>query len=431
MNIDKLESNLNDFNNQIRLDSLNQLKYLLSQGEVLTNPTNNWINLHCHSFFSYNGYGMSPSSLVWKAKLLGLNMMGLVDFDTLDGIDEFHQAGKILNIKTVASLETRVYLPNYLEQEINSPGEPGIAYHMISGLTTSSITESEDKLFSKSLLDKSHIRNKTIVTRINSIIPEVGLVYDRDVLSLTPNNNPTERHICEAYRKKAENIFPDEKSRMKFWLNVSKHIETGFDETFHDIVKLEAFIRKTFMKQGGAAYQQPSPENFPTLSEVNSHAIKLHGIPVMAWVDGMSSAENKIKELIDYHVSQGTKGLNIIPDRNYNLKDKKLKKIKLRKLYEIVEIADSYDLPIMVGTELNTPGLKFVDDFNSPELSPLLPIFVKGAEIFYGHTLEQEKNGHGYCSEWSERHFNTTTERNDYYIKVAKDHDIRTNDRNK
>ena len=53
----------------------------------------------------------------------------------------------------------------------------------------------------------------------------------------------------------------------------------------------------------------------------------------------------------------------------------------------------------MVGTELNAPGLKFVDDFSSPELSPLLPTFTKGADILYGHTLEQKRTGHGYCSE--------------------------------
>lgn len=417
MDIKKLESRLNDFNGQKRLDSLIQLEYLLSQGKISPLPPRNWINLHCHSFFSYNGYGMSPSSLVWKAKLLGLNMVGLVDFDTLDGVDEFHRAGNILNIKTVASLETRVFLPNYLEQEINSPGEPGIAYHMISGITSSSILEKKDRLFSENLLTKSHIRNKSIVSRINNIIPEIVLDYDRDVLSLTPNNNPTERHICEAYRRKAEDIYPDNKLRMKFWLKATDYNQIEFEDIFHNNVLLEAFIRKYYMKIGGTAYQQPSPKNFPKLSEINSHAVRIGGIPVMAWVDGMSPAENNIKELVEYHISQGTKGLNIVPDRNYNIEDKTE---KVKKLYEIVEIAEMYDLPIMVGTELNAPGLKFVDDFNSSELSPLLPIFIKGANIFHGHALEQEKNGYGYCSEWAENNFSTTAEKNEYYISITK-----------
>ena len=420
MDIKKLEYGLNDFNGQKRLDSLTQLEHFLSQGKISTHPIRNWINLHCHSFFSYNGYGMSPSSLVWKAKLLGLDMMGLVDFDTLDGVDEFHHAGKILNVKTVASLETRVFLPNYLEQEINSPGEPGIAYHMISGITSSSILDTEDRLFSESLLSKSHNRNKSIVSRINNIIPDIKLDYDHDVLSLTPKNNATERHICEAYRRKSEDVFPDNKLRIKFWSKVTNHSESEFKEILLNNVALEAFIRKYFMKIGGAAYQKPSPENFPKLSEINAHAVKTNGIPVMAWVDGISSAENNIKELIEYHISQGTKGLNIVPDRNYNVKDKAEKDKKVHKLYEIVEIAETYDLPIMVGTELNAPGLKFVDDFNSPELSPLLPIFIKGADVFHGHTLEQEKNGHGYCSEWSEKNFSTTAEKNQYYINITK-----------
>ena len=421
----KLELELNNFNRKIRFDALNKLELEFTKGNIQTQTARNWVNLHCHSFFSYNGYGMSPSALVWKAKLLGLDMIGLVDFDTLDGIDEFHQAGKILNIKTIASMETRVYLPNYLDHEINSPGEPGIAYHMISGLISSSISNKQDRLFSSDLLKKSDIRNKSIVSRMNKILPEIELEYDLDVLSLTPNNNPTERHICEAYRIKAEKIFPDSDIRFNYWSNAAECNDIVFKNVIHNKVLLEAAIRKYFMKQGGVAYQQPTPDNFPKLVDLNNHALKLNGIPVMAWVDGMSPAENNIKELIEYHISQGTKALNIIPDRNYNIKDKPLKKKKVKKLYEIVEIAEMYDLPIMVGTEINAPGLKFVDDFNSPELLPLLPIFRKGAEIFYGHTLEQLKNGNGYCSEWSNERFSTLEEKNKYYMKIANSKDYK------
>lgn len=202
INTNKLEADLNNFNPSIRQDSLDELAHLLKQGKIPTQPENNWINLHCHSFFSYNGYGMSPSGLVWMARKLGLNMVGLVDFDTLDGIDEFHQAGRCLTIKTVASLETRAYLPNYLESEINSPGEPGIAYQMISGLNTSNIDDPNDNFFSQDLLTKSHHRNNAIISRINKLLPEVMLDYESDVQILSPNNNPTERHICEVYRKK-------------------------------------------------------------------------------------------------------------------------------------------------------------------------------------------------------------------------------------
>jgi len=420
MTKEKLESDLNNFNAEIRLEALNNLADKLFKGKINSANDMGWINLHCHSFFSYNGYGMSPSSLVWNAKLLGLDMVGLVDFDTLDGIDEFHQAGNILNLKTVASMETRIFMPSYVEQEINSPGEPGIAYHMISGLNSTEISNSKDKLFSKSLLNKSNLRNKSIVSRMNSLLPEIEIEYGLEVLSLTPNNNPTERHICEAYRKKAEKIFLDTNERVKYWSKSAKCKEENFKKIIHNNILVEAAIRKYFMKQGGIAYQNPTQNNFPTLLEINKHAVALDAIPVIAWVDGMSPAENNIKELIEYHLENGTKGLNIIPDRNYNIKDETLKNEKVRKLYEVVEIAESYNLPIMIGTELNAPGLKFVDDFNSPELEPLLPIFKKGADVYYGHTLEQSKNGNGYCSEWSEKNFSTTAEKNEYYINITK-----------
>ncbi|RDH83763.1 MAG: hypothetical protein DIZ80_06395 [endosymbiont of Galathealinum brachiosum] len=418
MDISDLECDLNSYNLNVRSKALLELNSYLEQGKFEVASKNDWINLHCHSFYSYNGYGMSPSSIVWKAKKLGLSMIGLVDFDTLDGVDEFHDAGRMLKIKTIASMETRAYISKYTDMEINSPGEPGIAYHMISGLNSGVNTHS-DQYLSSLFLNKSHDRNNIIINKINSILTKIPLNYTKDVLSLTPNNNPTERHICKAYRLKSEKVFKDKNERLQFWCVSTCSDLSTVKEIFDNDLKLEAFIRLKLMKKGGIAYQQPSPDNFPNLSDVNQYTKLLNGISVMAWVDGMSPAEAHIEDLIQYHLSLGAKGINIIPDRNYNIQDKELKKRKIDELYKVVGIAEENNIPIMVGTELNAPGLKFVDDFSSPELTPLLPIFIKGAEVYYGHTIEQSNSGHGYCSKWSERTFNNSSERNLYYRNVA------------
>lgn len=220
--------------------------------------------------------------------------------------------------------------------------------------------------------------------------------------------------------KKSEHIFPVIEQRIEYWSAATNIEQDLIKVIIQDPVRFEAFLRSRLMKQGGIAYQQPSPTNFPALNRINQHALALHGIPVMAWVDGMSPAEDKIHELIEYHLSQGTRGLNIVPDRNYNISNQQVKQKKVKKLYEFVEVAESYDLPIMVGTELNAPGMKFVDDFNSPELASLLPTFIKGAEIIYGHSVEQSRTGNGYCSHWSEHRFSTRAARNDYFQAIGK-----------
>ena len=40
-----------------------------------------------------------------------------------------------------AGIETRVFLPEYAALEINSPGEPGVSYHMGIGFTASQVPE--------------------------------------------------------------------------------------------------------------------------------------------------------------------------------------------------------------------------------------------------------------------------------------------------
>ena len=52
-------------------------------------PETELINLHCHTFYSYNAYGYSPTALAWLAKRNGYKALGIVDFNVLDGVDEF------------------------------------------------------------------------------------------------------------------------------------------------------------------------------------------------------------------------------------------------------------------------------------------------------------------------------------------------------
>ena len=85
------------------------------------------VNVHAHTFFSYNYRGYSPSHFALGSKRRGLAVSGIVEFDGLDGLDEFLAAGQLLDLKTSIGLESRVYVPEFGDREINSPGEPGIS----------------------------------------------------------------------------------------------------------------------------------------------------------------------------------------------------------------------------------------------------------------------------------------------------------------
>jgi hypothetical protein len=68
---------------------------------------------------------------------------------------------------------------------------------------------------------------------------------------------------------------------------------------------------------------------------------------------------------------------------------------------------------------MNSPGQKFVDDFDTEELSPFVPVFLKGAHIFYAHSVLQQQCGLGYTSEWAEKNFGSIAEKNEFFQTVG------------
>ena len=78
------------------------------------------------------------------------------------------------------------------------------------------------------------------------------------------------------------------------------------------------------------------------------------------------------------------------------------------------------DLPLNIGTEMNSPGNKLMDDFDVPEIAPVRQDFLDGAYMIYGHTVMQRFSGMGYQSAWAQSAMSTRKERNDFYTKVGK-----------
>ena len=77
------------------------------------------------------------------------------------------------------------------------------------------------------------------------------------------------------------------------------------------------------------------------------------------------------------------------------------------------------DLPLNIGTEMNTYGNKLVDDFDAPELAPVKQAFLDGAYFIYGHVRLQRSLGLGYQSEWAKAHLPTRKARNAFYTAAG------------
>jgi hypothetical protein len=410
-----LETSLNDFAPAVRAQALAELVALAQRGAVPLKPETAVANMHCHTFFSFNAYGHSPTSLAWLAKRRGFKLMGIVDFDVLDGADEFLDACELVEVRGSAGIETRVYIPEFATREINSPGEPGVCYHMGIGFATSRVPEAVAGILAN-LRQRAARRNRSMAKRVNAYLAPVTIDYERDVLPLTPAGNPTERHIVVAYVRAAERIIPNP---IEFWTD-KLNVEPGRIATLMgDTPRFQNLIRAKLMKRGGVGYVQPSPATFPTVEEFHRLIVQCGALPCAAWLDGTSAGEQAIEELLDLLIGKGVVALNIIPDRNWNIADPETRRLKVQNLYRVVQLAQELDLPLNVGSEMNSPGQKLVDDFDAPELEPLRQAFLDGAHFIYGHTILQRALGLGYQSEWAQTHLPTRHERNDFYTRVG------------
>ncbi len=412
--VEELERKLDSFDAVEREQALSALLEKVEAGEITLPEAGTAVNLHCHTFCSYNSYGYSPSKFAWLARKRGLAVAEVVDFDVLDALEEFLGAGRRLNLKACAGLETRVFVPEFSTRVINSPGEPGISYHMGVGFPKAKL-EGEPRQFLLNLRKTAQERNRELMGRVNEYLQPVELDYERDVLVLTPSGNATERHVCLAYARKAKEVFKDDGALSKFWVEkLGCEAESVEGAEGIDLLNM---IRAKTMKRGGPGYVVPDKGSFPLMADFNRFVLAAGGIPTMTWLNGLSEGEQALEELVEVAMSAGTTAINFIPDRDYTpgVKDQ-----KLENLYQVVELAEELGLPVVVGTEMNSPGQKFVDDFDSQELSPVSGVFLKGAYIVYAHSVLQQAGGLGYTSEWAENNFGSTAEKNEFFERLGR-----------
>ncbi|MBN1975912.1 MAG: hypothetical protein JW918_00795 [Anaerolineae bacterium] len=414
----ELETALNDFDPGVREGALRELVALADAGAVKLPPPVEAVNMHCHTFFSFNGYGYSPSALAWLGRRHGFAAMGIVDFDVLDGVDEFLDACELAGLRGSAGIETRVFVPEFAAREINSPGEPGVCYQMGIGFASGQ-SEGRASEILAGLRQRAADRNRGMMARTNAHLAPVSIDYERDVLPLTPKGNATERHMLTAYVAAAKRAYPERAERVRFWAEKLAMEPAKVDTQIDDGPEFKNVIRAKLMKRGGVGYVEASPESFPTVDAFHEMIALCGALPCFAWLDGASAGERDIEELLGLMVEKGAVAVNIIPDRNWNIKDPENRRVKVQSLHDFVRLAQERDLPLNVGTEMNKYGLKLVDDFDAPELEPVRRAFLDGAHFVYGHTLMQRALGMGYQSDWAETHLPSRRERNDFYTQVG------------
>jgi len=198
----ELFDRLNHSDKNTRLDALRKLHQLYLEAEIKKNRVDyEYVNNHIHTTYSFSPY--SPSKAVWMAFISGLETAGIMDHDSVGGVQEFIEAGKILNMATTVGMEVRVDMSGtrVADKRINNPDQKGIAYVAMHGIPHTQLDRVSR--FIKPYQEERNRRNRAMVKNINGIMSGYGITldFDRDVVPVSmvhDGGTITERHLLYA-----------------------------------------------------------------------------------------------------------------------------------------------------------------------------------------------------------------------------------------
>jgi len=396
-------------------------KKLFNRAPGAVNHAYSLVNMHIHSFYSFNSQGYSPAHIALACRQNGLYAAALCDFDVLDGLEEFIAAGQMLGLRTAVHLETRAFLREYALVEINSPGEPGVTYILGAGFFSLPEQNSAAMKSLGEFRQQANLRNRALVGRINERLPEISINYDTDVIPLSPGGCPTERHIVQAYRLKAQRVFPSREELTAFWAKLLRKTGEEVERFLNDLPVFDEKVRALLAKSGGIGYVRPDEKTFPPVDDFIACVLQCEAIPMASWLDGTSKGENNMLEMLECLKAKGAAALNIILDRVHNLKNTDERRIKLKNLNEVISAARKLAFPINIGTEMNKSGQPFVDDLECEALAPYKNDFMRGANIMIGQTILARYAGFSYCGKSALGEYGGDTERkNNFFEAVGK-----------
>ncbi len=377
------------------------------------------MNMHIHSFFSYNGEGWSPSRVAFEMKKLGLYSAAICDFDVLQGLEEFLSAADMLGLRAAVAFESRVFFQEYADKEINSPGEPGVFYFMGMGFVKPPPSGSKAGEVFNEMLNQSHLRNRNLISRVNAHLAPMALDYEKDVLPLTPDRNATERHIVQAFYEKAIKQFGGNEKAVAFWAEKLGADPAELSEKSKNINVFQEFLRSKLMKRGGLGDEQPTAKIFPDLDTVIAMIRESRAIPMSAWLDGSLPGEQDPIEQLECLLSKKVEAVNIIPDRNWNFSDQQLQRQKIAALDRYMQAVQALDLPVNIGTEGNKPGQRLVDDLNANAVNRYRKVFLEGAQIMVGQTRLLRFADFSYIDDKAKNLFPARRKRNEFFAAVG------------
>ncbi|MCF0145611.1 MAG: PHP domain-containing protein, partial [Eubacterium sp.] len=370
-NRDMYEKQLNAGEKEDRLEAVRELKAAVDRGDIPSQPRLGECDNHIHSQFSFSPY--SPSMIAWKAYLVGLDTCGIIDHESVAGVEEFREACEILGIAPTIGVEVRMNWDGTpLEgKKFNNPDQLSVGYFPVHGLPIRSLEEIET--FLKPIRGAREKRNRKMTQKIHEILVPYGMELDFDkhvipVSRWTQKGSITERHLLFAAGLQMIGRFGKDRALVDFLknkleINVSANAEAWLSDPDNAIYEFDLTnVLKGFFSElmYVDADHIETPDVEPTIRFFND----LGCIPTYTYlgdVRGESVTGDKkvqkfeddiLDELFECLYQYGMRGFSYAPARNAP-----------DQIARVRELCRKYGMLEICGVDINQPRQDYITKY--------------------------------------------------------------------
>lgn len=372
------------------------------------------INGHIHSPHSFSAFSNIEQPFE-MAKTEGVSVLGINDFYTTDGYDEFAEMAKKYKVFPLFNIEFMALQKDLQEAgiRVNDPSNPGRTYFSGKGLCQPAKMSSTSFKKIQDLQEESNRQTYEMVDKLNAYFTEkeIDIRFDaKELQTRFAKNLFRERHIAQAIRVAVYEKEGSDLGRAMLLNKIfdGKDIKSAID----DVAGLENEIRGCLLKSGGAAFVQEDPKAFLSLEEVQELIIDAGGIPCYPVLldfgtDNFTDYEADKEKLLAELKSKNVSCIELIPGRN-----------KFDILKNFVQFFNQNGFVITFGSEHNTPKLdpiKIIAGGGVELDDELKTINYEGAAVVAAHQYLIANGEEGYLK-------NGTAKTNEkaYFVELGK-----------
>jgi hypothetical protein len=348
------------------------------------------VNNHVHTCYSFSPH--SPTSAAWAAQRAGLQAVGIMDHDSVAGVAEMLEAGRIFGIATTAGFEIRVTFGNtpFAAMPINGPGLTGIAYIAVHGIPAHQLGACA--AFLRPVQAARNRRNVAMTAKLNEMLRAQGvpaLDFERDVYATScaaEGGSITERHLLAALSRAFMAAhapgaplvrFLEDDLRLALPGNIRGYLlDPANPHYLYDLLGLlKAFYADEF-------FIHPDPVECIDVREVLAFADAIGGISAYAYLGDVTESPTGDKkaehfedafldELMACLASLGFRAITYMPPRNTPAQ-----------LDRIRALCDTHGFMQISGVDINSSR----QTFNCPEiLDPRFANLITATWALIGH----------------------------------------------